>query len=316
MRQYPVMTRVAIVVFRGASSFELAIPVEVFGHELLAGRCEVTTVAGERGPLRTRSGWRVPTQAGLEALAEADTILVPGWRDPGDPPDAPLRSALAAAYERGARIVSLCIGAFALARAGLLDGRAATTHWQFAERLAREHPRVTVRAGALYVEDGPVLTSAGVAAGIDLCLHIVRTDHGSAVANALARRLVVAPHRQGQQAQYVELPVPDLAGPGMGEVLEWIEGHLEQPLTIAQLARRSHLSVRQFTRRFVAATGVSPHAWITSRRVEAARGLLETSDLPVDAVARECGFGSPALLRLHFRRAVGNTPTGYRATFR
>jgi transcriptional regulator GlxA family with amidase domain len=309
------MHRVATIAYHGAPAFELAIPGEVFEKDALAGRYEHEVVAGEPGVLRTRSGWRIETAGGVERLRAADTIIVPGWRELDARPQRRLRDALAEAHRRGARIASLCVGAFALADAGVLDGRRATTHWAHAGELAARHPAVVVDAAALYVDDGSVLTSAGVAAGIDLCLHIVRRDHGQRIANAVARRLVVAAHRDGGQAQYVERPVAPEPNGALGDTLEWMLANLERPLELADLAARCHLSVRQLVRRFKDATGTTPYAWLLQQRVRAAQELLESTDLPVEDIARRCGFGTAAVLRLHFGRHVGSTPTAYRASF-
>jgi transcriptional regulator GlxA family with amidase domain len=286
----------------------------VLGNAALADSYAVRLVAGERGALRTSSGWRLTPEAGLSALAAADTVIVAGWRDELDSP-LPLLSALRAAHAGGARIVSLCIGAFVLAAAGLLDGRRATTHWRHADTLSRWHPEVTVDPSALYIDDGDLLTSAGTAAGIDLCLHLVRTDHGATLANAVARRLVVAPHRDGGQAQYVEEPVATATGGPLGALLAWMDAHLAEPMTVDTLARRVHLSRRQFVRRFTATTGTSPHAWLLHRRVLEAQRLLESTDLPVEDVASFAGFGSTEALRLHFRRQIGVSPRAYRNAF-
>jgi AraC family transcriptional regulator, transcriptional activator FtrA len=294
---------VATVAYRGAPAFELAIPGEVFEKDVLAGRYQHELVAGEPGALRTSSGWRIAADAGLERLAAADTIIVPGWRGLDEPPHPRLRAALAEAHRRGARVVSLCLGAFALADAGILDGRRATTHWAHAAELAARHPAVEVDAAALYVDEGSVVTSAGVAAGIDVCLHLVRRDHGQAVANAVARRLVVAAHRNGGQAQYVERPVPPPLPGALGDTLQWMLGNLGRPVELADLAARCHLSIRQFVRRFKDTTGTTPYAWLLEQRVHAAQELLEANDLPA------------AVLRLHFARHVGGTPTSYRGAF-
>jgi AraC family transcriptional activator FtrA len=309
------MHRVATVAYRGAPAFELAIPGEVFEQEALGGRYRHELVAGEPGALRTSSGWRIATDGGLERLAAADTIIVPGWRDLDEAPHPRLHDALAEAHRRGARVVSLCLGAFALADAGILDGRRATTHWAHASELAARHPAVEVDAAALYIDEGSVLTSAGVAAGIDLCLHLVRRDHGQAMANTVARRLIVAAHRDGGQAQYIERPVPPLTPSALGDTLQWMLGNLERPLELADLAARCHLSIRQFVRRFKDTTGTTPYAWLLEQRVRAAQELLEATDLPVEDIARRCGFGTAAVLRLHFGRNVRRTPTAYRAAF-
>jgi AraC family transcriptional regulator, transcriptional activator FtrA len=309
------MHRVATVAYHGAPAFELSIPGEVFEKEALAGLYHQEIVAGEPGALRTSSGWRIATTGGVERLELADTIIVPGWRDVDAPPHRRMRTALARARQRGVRVVSLCLGAFALADAGVLDGRRATTHWAHADELARRHPAIDVDPRALYVDEGPVLTSAGVAAGIDLCLHIVRRDHGQETANAVARRMVVAAHRDGGQAQYVERPLPPEPQSALGDTLEWMLANLDRPLELADLAGRRHLSVRQFVRRFKAATGATPYAWLLEQRVRRAQELLETTDLPVEEIATRSGFGTAAVLRLHFGRHVGAAPTAYRAAF-
>jgi transcriptional regulator GlxA family with amidase domain len=243
-------------------------------------------------------------------------VVVPAWRDSGDTPPEPLLEALRAAHRRGARIASLCTGAFVLAHAGLLDGKRATTHWMHAEKLAAMFPQVRVDPAVLYVDEGDVLTSAGTAAGIDLCLHMVRLDHGAEVANVYARRMVVPPHRDGGQAQYVEMPVgrtPD--HDGLATTLSWALSNLDQPITVEQMAARANQSPRTFARRFRAVTGTTPLRWLLSQRVAAAQRLLETSDLPVEVVAQRCGFGAAATLRLHFGRTVGISPLAYRRTF-
>ena len=230
---------------------------------------------------------------------------------------AELLDALRAAHRRGARVMSFCTGAFELAEAGLLDGRRATTHWAHAEEFAERFPAVNLDPGVLYVDEGSVLTSAGTAAGIDLCLYVVRKDHGADVANGLARRMVVPPHRDGGQAQYVDDPVPD--GPGadlFGETIAWLQAHLSEPITVEDLARRSAMSPRTFARRFRATAGTTPMQWVLRQRVLLAQRLLETTDEPVDRVAELAGFGSPAALRQHFHRLVRTSPTAYRRAFR
>jgi AraC family transcriptional activator FtrA len=309
------MRDVAVIAYDRAPGFELSIPGEVLGNDVLADRYAVRLVAGERGVLRTSAGWRMAPDAGLSTLAAVDTVIVAGWRNELDPPPPPLLSALRAAHARGARIVSLCIGAFVLAAAGLLDGRRATTHWRYADTLARRHPEIIVDPSVLYIDDGDLLTSAGTAAGIDLCLHLVRRDHGATLANAVARRLVVAPHRDGGQAQYVEEPVGTDADGPLGALLAWMDAHVAEPMTVDTLAHRVHLSRRQFVRRFTATTGTSPHAWLLQRRVLEARRLLESTNLPVEDIATRSGFGSTEALRLHFRRQVSTSPRGYRNAF-
>jgi AraC family transcriptional activator FtrA len=299
----------------GVPAFELAIPGEVFGSPVLEGHYELLTIAGNRRQPRTNCGWLLQTDGGLELLEGVDTVVIAGWRDDLAPPAGRLCEALAAAEARGTRLVSLCTGAFALAAAGVLDGRRATTHWRHAAAFTHRFPAVDLDPSVLYVDDGDVLTSAGTVAGIDLCLHIVRTDLGSALANAVARRLVHAPHRSGGQAQYVEAPAPDERAHGEDELLAWIQAHLAEPLQLDDLARRAHLSGRQLARRFRARTGVTPHRWILQQRLLRAQELLEMTDLPVEGVAREAGFGSPANLRLHFTRSLGTAPQRYRQAF-
>jgi transcriptional regulator GlxA family with amidase domain len=236
---------------------------------------------------------------------------------PADEPSAELLEAVRTAHARGARILSFCSGAFLLARAGLLDGRRATTHWMFADQLAERFPSVEVEPDVLYVVDGNVMTSAGTAAAIDLCLHVVRSDHGADVANAVARRMVVPPHRDGGQAQFIQAPVPTLAevDDPFRVTLDWALEHLDEPLTVEVLARRAAMSPRTFARRFVAITGTTPLQWLLRQRVLHAQRLLETTDQPIEWVASRCGFGTAAGMRIHFQRFVGTSPMAYRRTF-
>ncbi|MGH3325661.1 MAG: helix-turn-helix domain-containing protein [Streptomyces sp.] len=288
-----------------------------------APRYELTLCATAPGTQRAAGGLRLEAERGLEALRVADLVIVPALMMNGTEPPVPLLDALRAAHARGARIASLCSGAFVLAAAGLLDGRRAVTHWMYAEELRRRHPRVHVEENPLYVDDGDVLTSAGSAAAIDLCLHIVRRDHGSAVAGEIGRRLVVAPHREGDQAQFVPLrpasAAPyrrDAAGSELAPVLDWAVERLHEPLTIKQLAVRAGMSTRTFGRYFSHEVGTTPLKWLNGQRLSRARELLETTDLPVDAVATRSGLGTGDGLRQHFRRALGTTPAAYRTTFR
>jgi transcriptional regulator GlxA family with amidase domain len=291
----------------------------VFGTDrsadgLPAYRFEVCSVDG--GPVRTEPGFHLTPTADLAPLATADLIAVPAHPMDRSIPDA-LVAALSGAVARGANVVSLCSGAFALGEAGLLDGRACTTHWRHVDELARRFPLAKVECNSLYVEDGPVLTSAGTAAGIDACLHLVRRMHGSAVATKLARRMVVPPHRSGGQAQYVENPVPRTPeAPTLQPLLAWLATHLDRPARVEELAARVHMAPRTFARRFRAETGTTPHEWLTGQRVLAARALLEETDLGVDAIAIRSGFGDAAALRHHFARRVGATPHAYRSMFR
>lgn len=314
------MRTVAAIAYDGVLDFELSLVNHVFGVD----RSNIGTpwyryllCAAEPPPLRTSAGLTISTPFRLEHLSRADTVIVPGWRDEEEQPPQPLLEALCDAGRRGARLLSICTGAFVLAAAGLLDGRRATTHWQCAHLLARRYPRIRVDPSVLYVDDGEVLTSAGVAAGIDLCLHVVRRDYGAEVANTVARRMVVPPHREGGQAQYIELPLPRSAnGDPLSSTLDWMRERLAEPLTVDQLARRTHMSPRTFARGFRAVTGTTPQHWVLQQRLLWAQRLLETTDEPVEQVARTCGFGMAANLRRHFRRMVGTSPLAYRRTFR
>ena len=309
---------VAVAVTDGVSVFELSVPCEVFGidrSDLGVPWYRFMLCAPEAGEVTTTAGFAITTRYGFDALARADTIIVPPLGNESDPPKA-LIEALQKAHRRGKRLVSLCSGALTLAAAGLLDGRPATTHWMHAEELARRHPLVKVDPTVLYVDDGDILTSAGTAAAIDLCLYLVYLDFGAEIANALARRMVVSPHRDGGQAQYIETP---LAGDGYSDsfshVLEWAQGHLDEELSIEGLAHQAAMSPRSFARRFHATTGTTPYRWVLRQRVLLAQRLLETTDLAVDVIASRCGMGPPAL-REHFKRSVGVSPIHYRTTFR
>jgi transcriptional regulator GlxA family with amidase domain len=314
---------VAALVLDRFSMFELAVPCEVFGldrSEIVAPRpwYDFKVCGASTTPLRSSLGFSLTTEHGLDDLVRADTVVVPAWSGTAGM-DAAVVSALREAHARGARMLSLCSGAFLLAEAGLLDGRRATTHWAHAEELAQQYPAVSVDPRVLYVDEGDVLTSAGTAAGIDLCLHVVRLDYGAEAANAVARRMVVPPHREGGQAQYVELPVADVSCPdedALGQVLAWMLEHLDEALSVEALARRAHMSPRNFARRFRAVAGTTPHQWLLAQRVLLAQRLLETTDSSVELIAGACGLGSAANLRFHFQRAVGTSPLSYRRTFR
>jgi len=273
--------------------------------------------AEEPGLIATSTSFGIQAPHGLARLREAGTVIVPTWPDPERKPSEKLLEALRRAHRRGARIVGLCLGAFVLAEAGLLDGRPATTHWHWAARFAQRYPRVRLDPDVLYVDDGDVLTSAGIAAGIDCCLHVLRTRLGAEVANRVARRLVVPPHRQGGQAQYIEQPLP--ANPGtdrLSATLDWALRHLDQPLSLDTLAGRALMSRRSFTRHFRAATGTTVNKWITAQRIALAQRLLETTDLPAERVAADAGFGSALSLRQHFADSLRTTPMRYRREFR
>ena len=327
---------VAVLCLPYMNPFEFSIACEVFGirrGEVLAGMAEprwydLRVVTADPGaPVPTAQGFSFLVDRGLDDLVTADTVIVPmaiktpdaevmtcGWRMPGLPGDE-VTEALRAAADNGARMVSFCSGAFLLAEAGLLDGRRATTHWMYIDSFRTLYPRVDVVPDVLYVDDGDRLTSAGSAAGMDLALHIVRSDYGADAADLVARRTVVPPHRDGGQAQYTTVPPVSTGGTPFAEVLEWMIEHLDQPLDVADMAQRAAMSDRTFARRFADVTGTTPHKWLTAQRVARARQLLETTDLNVDIVAARSGLGTAANLRNRLREAVGVTPTNYRQRF-
>jgi len=303
--------RVAVVAPPGVVAFDLTIATQVFGHDG-AHHYEVTVCGLTAGTVATTSGFGIAVEADLSALTGADTVLVPGFARGPTPPA--LLDALVRAHAAGSRMVSICTGAFALAEAGLLDGRRATTHWAHAAELARTYPTVEVDPGVLYIDEGQVLTSAGMAAGLDLCLHMVGRDHGADAATERARQMVTPLHRTGGQAQY--LPAPDPAeDPDLAALTRWTRDHLADPLTTADLAARALCSPRTLARRFTERLGTSPHAWLTTQRVQLATRLLERSDLTIDQVAARAGLGTAANLRLHLHRSHATTPTTYRAAF-
>ncbi|MDX3750367.1 GlxA family transcriptional regulator [Streptomyces sp. AK08-02] len=314
------LENVAVVLLDGVHPFELGVVCEVFGLDRGDEGLPVYdfAVASAEGPtLTTHAGFAVGTEHGLERLETADLIAVPAGQTYVDreyPPE--LLDALRRAVARGARVLSVCSGAFVLAAAGLLDGRRCAVHWRHAEELARRYPRVLVEPDVLYVDEGPVITSAGTSAGIDACLHIVREEHGPEVANAIARRMVVPPHRDGGQAQYIERPLPRSRCDTVGEVLVWMERHLDEEVTVEQLAERAHMSPRTFARRFQQETGTTPYRWILRQRVLLAQQLLEATDETMDAIAWRTGFGNAAALRHQFVRSLGTTPQAYRRTFK
>jgi transcriptional regulator GlxA family with amidase domain len=310
---------IAVVAFDGISPFHLSVPCIVFGEDYGDGgvpRFDVRVCATEPGKLRTSAGFAIEAPHGLEAIAAADVVIVPSWRDALMPPD-PLAQALRAAHARGAQMVGLCLGAFVLAAAGILDGRPATTHWAWAETFARRYPAVHVDAAVLYVDDGDVLTSAGTAASLDCCLHLLRRRCGARAANYVARRLVVPPHRQGSQAQFVEQPLGIRArDERLSALLDWVQQNLREPHSLDSLAERALMSRRTFTRRFKQATGATVGAWLLGARLSRAQQLLETTDDSVDAIADAAGFGSAVSLRQHFAEAFKTTPSNYRREFR
>ncbi|HEY8302477.1 MAG TPA: helix-turn-helix domain-containing protein [Jatrophihabitans sp.] len=311
----PARHRVAVVATGGVPLFELAIAVEVFGidrRDLTPDWYEFVLVAGDGAGTATSHGLSVPDACGLEALATADTVIVPACADVHDVAPAPLLAALRAAHERGSRVAAICSGAFVLAQAGLLDGRRATTHWMHADELARRHPAVVVDAQVLYVHDD-VWTSAGSAAGLDMCLEIVRHDHGAALANELARRIVIPPHRDGGQAQYVRMVGPGARDRGP-DVLDWARHNLARA-TVTRMAAQAGVSTRTLNRRVQAQTGRSPQLWLQRLRLDTAAELLETTDRPLDSIARQVGLGSASNLRARFVRGFGVSPSSYRHTF-
>jgi transcriptional regulator GlxA family with amidase domain len=312
------MPRIALVMHGSAMLYEVAIAAEIFGvdrSELSATGTwydlVVCTADGAPHPWLPHQ----PTTSYAE-IGRVDTIVVPSSDDLDDNPDPELLDALRAAHRRGARIASLCTGAFVLAAAGVLDGRVATTHWMHAEDLARRYPQVDVRPGVLYVDEGDVLTSAGKTAALDLCLHLVRRDLGSAAANGIARRLVVPAHRSGGQAQFITAPAEPRNPDGLAPTLEWARARLDQPLSVRDLAGHANLSTRQLARRMRAELQAGPLDWLHQQRIVRAQELLERTDASIDQIATSCGMGTATTLRRHFHRALGVTPTAYRTTFR
>ncbi|MER5704543.1 helix-turn-helix domain-containing protein [Micromonospora sp. NPDC002296] len=312
---------VSVLAYPGMSVFETGIVTEVFGlprPELGRPWYDLTICAERPGPVPLLGGASLDTPFGLDTFAAAGTVIVPGVPDVTVDPSPDLVAALRLAHRRGARLMSICSGAFALAGTGLLDGRRATTHWRYADELRRRHPAVRVDADVLYVDLGDVLTSAGSAAGLDLCVHVVRQDHGSTVANAVARRLVTAPHRDGGQAQFIDAPVGPIAqdGDGVARSMDWALGHLAQPITVETLAARARMSSRSYLRHFARATGSTPIRWLIVQRVRASLAPLETSDWPVERIAGLVGFDSPVTFRYHFGRIMRTSPAAYRRAFR
>lgn len=311
--------RVAVVVFEDISLFHVSVPGLVLGGD--RSQCglpphEVRYCASESGRVRCAGGIEIDVPDGLAAMADADLVIVPSWNEPETPAPPALTDALRDAHARGAQVVGLCLGAFVLGDAGLLDGRRATTHWGWRELFARRFPRADFRPDVLYEDDGGIVTSAGTVAAIDCCLNLVRQRHGADVANRIARLLVTPPHRQGGQAQFVEQPVPALASehrlPG---VLEWARGRLGEPLSLDRMAEAACMSRRTFTRRFREATGTTVAKWLVTERLARAQQLLETTALPIEHIATDVGFGSALSLRQHFAAHIGTSPSAYRRAF-
>jgi transcriptional regulator GlxA family with amidase domain len=313
------MRRLVVVVFDGVSLGIMSFAFGVFDMAVQYGATpdlDLRIVSGEPDAAMRSGGLACDVPYDLPAIRTADLVIIPNWRDPAESPPQPLLEALRAAHAAGARVAGLCSGAFVLAAAGLLDDRPATTHWALGGVLAQMYPKIHVQAGALYIDDGDVLTAGGGAAGMDLGLHLLRALYGAAVANYLARSMVVPPHRHGGQAQYIKSPVPELdQDDPVGETLTWALGNLDQILPVGLLARRARMSRRNFDRRFREITGTAPATWLNHQRVLSAQQLLESTRLPVEEIARSCGFSSAAALRPHFRKSVGVTPAAYRGTF-
>jgi len=312
-----VLSTVAALVTPGVTPFEFGVVCEVFGID----RTEEGVppfdfrVCGPRPgePLRSSVGAHLVPDHGLDGLRGADLVAVTATVNRTYPPE--VLEALRAAAAAGSTVLTVCSGAFVVGAAGLLDGRRCTTHWRHVDELRERHPRAVVDPDVLFVDDGDLVTSAGTAAGIDACLHLVRRELGSAVVNAIARRMVVAPQRDGGQRQYIDQPVPECSAESLAPVLDWVLGHLDAEHSVAGLAQRAVMSERTFARHFAAATGTTPHRWLTQQRVQLAQRLLEGTDLGIDAVAARCGFGGAALLRHHFGRVVGVSPVSYRRNF-
>lgn len=305
-------------VYNGLCTFEFSIVAEVFGlerPELGDGWYRFASVAVEPGPLRAQGGLSVQASADLALLEQADLIVVPGWRGIKEPVPMALQQALKRAWQRGATVASICSGAFVLAATGLLDGRPAATHWRYAQALAQRYPAIEVDAQVLYVQDERLFTSAGSAAGIDLMLHLVRRDFGVQVANSVARRLVVAAHRSGGQAQFIEQPLVKDASGQLAQLLDRVRADLRRDWTVAAMAEVLAMSQRTFLRRFTAGTGMAPSAWLAQARVEEVRRLLESSSLRVEQIADQAGYRSVQVLRDQFKRSVGVSPKAYRASF-
>jgi transcriptional regulator GlxA family with amidase domain len=310
---------VAVLAFEGISPFHLSVPCLVFGDDRSeegVPRFRVLVCGERRGRIGTSGGFAIDVPHGLDALARAGTVIVPSWRDATERPPEALLRALRRAHARGATVVGLCLGAFVLAEAGLLNGSAATTHWRWAGEFARRFPNVRLDPQVLYIDEGRIVTSAGTAAGIDCCLHLLRSRLGAEIANRVARRIVVPPHRQGGQAQYVESPLPVRhGGDRLSKTLDWARQHLSGPLDLDTLAAKALMSRRSFTRRFRETAGTTVTKWVNAQRLALAQRLLETTALPIEQIAAAAGFGSALSLRQHFARALHIAPTTYRRQF-
>jgi len=310
---------VAVIAFDGISPFHLSVPCLVFGEDRIhdqSPRFEARVCAVAPGSLATAAGFRIDVPDGLAAVGAADIVVVPSWHDDLRPAPPELLDTLRAAHRRGATVVGLCLGAFVLAEAGLLDGRPATTHWHLAPAFAERYPKVRLDADVLYVDDGQLMTSAGTAAGLDCCLHLMRRLCGAEVANRAARRMVVAPHRQGNQAQFIAQPVRTVVqGDRISELLDWVGHHLDEAHSLDSLAERARMSRRTFTRHFREATGTTVGRWLQGQRLAFAQRLLETTQRPIDLIAVEAGFGTALSMRQHFAAALATSPSAYRRDF-
>jgi len=310
--------KVVALAYDGLCTFEFGCVVELFAlprPELGIPWYEFTVCSAERTPLRAAGGIELRVRQPLRLLDTADTIVIPGWRDPEECPPRALLVKLRRAFDRGVRICSICSGVFVLAAAGVLDGRRATTHWRYAAQLSARYPRIRVESNALYLDEGQVLTSAGSAAGLDMLLHLVRRDHGASIANQVAQRLVLAPHREGDQAQFVPRPLAAEARGRLARLMDYVRAHPSAAHTLASLAAHAAISPRTLQREFRAVTGLAPHRWLVAERIERAKELLETTRLPAEAIAERVGLGSAESLRHHFRRRIGTTPQQYRRRF-
>lgn len=311
---------VAALAYDGLCTFEFGVTVEVFGlkrPEFDFPWYKFIVCGIERGPLRATGGVAVRPKYGLDMLSLAGTIVIPGWRDRNEKPPERLLAALRKAHQRGCRILTICSGVFVLAEAGLLDGKRATTHWRYTDELQRRYPKVRVDPGVLYVDENTLLTSAGSAAGIDLCLHLVRRDYGARVANSVAKRLVAPPHRDGGQSQYIAPPPASetaSVGSRLARLLDWAVAHLDEKLPVSRLAKEAQMSLRTFERRFRQETGATPNEWLTRQRLRRAQELLETTDRAVERISVDCGL-TPETLRHHFARLLRTSPSAYRRTF-
>jgi AraC family transcriptional activator FtrA len=309
--------RVVALAYDGLCTFEFGCTVELFAldrPELGVDWYDFRVAAVERGPIRAAGGITVQARYAPGLLRRADTIVIPGWRDADEEPPAALLALIRAAHRRGARLCSICSGVFVLAAAGVLDGQRATTHWRYADRLARRYPHVQVEPDALYIDNGQVITSAGSAAGLDMLLHLVRRDYGARVGNLVAQRLVVPPHRAGGQAQFLPRPMPADEEGRLARLMDWLRRHPDRRHTVASMAQRAAMSARTLQRQFQDATGFGPAEWLTRERIAIARDLLE-SPLPLAQVAERAGFGSEESLRHHFRRLLDTSPGAYRKAF-